>query len=108
MAIRFHLDENMPVGVAEGLRRRDRECSVSKEVGLLAASDEKHLEFALAEDRIVITRDDDFLGFHDEGFPHAGIIYWTERNHFGQLIKDIDALCYEKTAGELRGSVFYL
>jgi len=98
----------MPSGVAEGLRRRDRECSVPKEVGLLAASDEKHLEFALAEDRILITRDDDYLGFEAEGCPHAGIIYWTERNHFGQLIKDIDALCYEKTPEELRGRVFYL
>ena len=98
----------MPIGVAEGLLRRGRECSVSKGTGLLAASDEKHLEFALAEGRMIITRDDDFLVFHEEGCPHAGIIYWTERNHFGQLIKDIDALCFEKTSEELRGHVFYL
>jgi len=108
MAPRFHLDENMPLGVAEGLRQRDRECSVPKEVGLISASDEKHVEFALGEDRIIITRDDDYIAFDAEGLLHAGIIYWTEKRHFGQLIKDIDALCFEKTPEELRGGVFYL
>ena len=41
---------------------------------------------------------------------HPGIIFWTKfgGHDFGQLIKSIDELCYEKTAEELCGIVTYL
>lgn len=108
IAIRFHLDENMPGAVAIGLRKRGRDVTTLIEVNLLAASDESHLAYALAEGRVVITRDQDFLVLDSKGQEHASIVYWTERHHFGQLIKDIDSLCFEKSAEQMHGNVEYL
>jgi hypothetical protein len=41
--IRFHLDENCDRAVAEGLRRRGVDVTVTPEVGLLSATDEAQL-----------------------------------------------------------------
>ena len=46
MPIRYHLDENVDVAVAIGLRQRGIDVSVSREEALLGAEDEKQLEFA--------------------------------------------------------------
>ena len=107
-AIRFHLDENMPNGVADGLRKRHRDCTTTKDAGLLSVGDAPHIAYALSENRVVVTRDDDFLALDAEGVEHAGIVYWTEKQHFGQLVKDLDFLCFDMTAEEMMGRVVFL
>jgi hypothetical protein len=37
--IRFHLDENVDLAIASGLRRRGIDVTTSKEAGLIGASD---------------------------------------------------------------------
>ena len=106
--IRFHLDESMPNAVANGLRKRDRDVTTSKDAGLLSADDEDHVAFALSESRVFITRDDDFLVLASQGVQHAGIAYWTEKRSLGQLIKDLDSLCFDQTPEEMQGRVVYL
>lgn len=59
--IRFHLDENMPNPVAYGLRARGRDATISNDVGLIGASDEEQLFFALQNQRVLLTRDDDLV-----------------------------------------------
>jgi uncharacterized protein with PIN domain len=73
--IRFHLDENVDPAVADGLRRRGVDVTTTQQVGLLRASDEKQLEFALAEGRTFVTHDEDLLALAKEGVAHAGIAY---------------------------------
>ncbi len=107
-AMRFHLDESMHNAVADGLRSRNRDCTTAKQAGLIAARDDEHLAYALAEGRVIITRDEDFLILDAEGTSHAGIIYWCEKTHFGQLIKDLDTLCFAMSAEEMRGKVVFL
>lgn len=106
--MQFHLDESMPNAVADGLRKRDRDCTTSKDAKLLSASDDQHLAYGRAQGRIVITRDHDFLVLGSEEAHHAGIVYWTEKRPFGQLIKDLDSLCFEMTAEEMQGRIIYL
>ena len=77
------------------------------EVGLLSASDEAHLEFTRKEGRLLVTADDDFLALAAEMTDHAGIAYWSKKRHFGQLILALDELCFEVTAEEARGNVFF-
>ena len=105
--IRFHLDESMPNDVASGLRKRSRDCTTSSSAGLIGATDEAQLAFATAESRTLVTRDTDFLTLAADGRGHAGIVYWTEKNHFGQLIKDLDALCLDYNAEEVQGAILY-
>jgi transposase len=59
--IRFHLDENCPAAIAEGLRRRGIDITTTPDAGLLTASDEEQTAYALAEGRVIFTLDKDFL-----------------------------------------------
>ena len=60
-AIRFHLDENCPRAIADGLRRRGIDVTTTPESGLLRATDEEQTAHALKEGRVVFTQDKDFL-----------------------------------------------
>jgi predicted nuclease of predicted toxin-antitoxin system len=62
--IRFHLDENCHRAVAEGLRRRGIEVTTTPDVGLMSATDEQQIAFALTEGRVIFTQDRDFLRLH--------------------------------------------
>ena len=106
--IRFHLDENMPNAIAAGLRSRRRDVTTANDAGLLAATDEEQLSYAHSTGRVIVTRDADLLALNSQGVPHGGIVYWTEKRSLGQLVKDLDSLCFECTAEEMEGRVKYL
>ncbi|TWT86804.1 hypothetical protein Mal64_36340 [Pseudobythopirellula maris] len=53
-------------------------------------------------------RDADFLLIASERSDHLGIVYWTERNHFGQPIRDLDNLCFDTTPEHMAGVVRFL
>ncbi|MBV8677985.1 MAG: DUF5615 family PIN-like protein [Planctomycetaceae bacterium] len=44
--IRFHLDENCPTAIAEGLRRRGIDVTTTPEAGLIGATDEEQTAHA--------------------------------------------------------------
>lgn len=73
--IRFHLDENVEDAVARALRSRGIDVTTAAEAGLVSASDDEHLAFALADRRVVVTHDEDFLRLHAAETPHAGIAF---------------------------------
>ena len=98
----------MPNAVAEGLRKRNRDVTTSKDAVLIASTDEEQLAFALSESRVLVTRDTDFLVLNSQGVEHAGIVYWTERHSLGFLIKELDSFCFDRTAEEMCGQVEYL
>jgi predicted nuclease of predicted toxin-antitoxin system len=72
--IRFHLDENVASAIANALRRRGVDVTTTRDAGLVEASDEDHLQYALAEGRVIFTHDDDYL-FIAKQRKHAGIVY---------------------------------
>lgn len=75
MALKFHLDEHVPRAVAEGLRRRGIDVTMTVEAGLMGATDLAHIEFARRDGRAIYTQDDDFLKLSGEGIEHSGIVY---------------------------------
>jgi predicted nuclease of predicted toxin-antitoxin system len=50
------------------------------EAGNIGLDDEGHLAYALAEARVIVTQDGDFLGLAQKGIPHAGIVYYEPRS----------------------------
>jgi hypothetical protein len=76
--IRFYLDEN--------LRNRGIDVVTTPEAGNMGLDDEGHLAFALAEGRVIVTQDGDFLGLARKGMPHAGIVYSEPRS---RTVKEI-------------------
>ncbi|HEX3601796.1 MAG TPA: DUF5615 family PIN-like protein [Lacipirellulaceae bacterium] len=85
--VRYHLDENVDPAVAEGLRRRGVDVTTTQAVDLMRASDDKQLEYALAEGRTLVTHDEDFLAMAKEGIQNAGIAYCHPQSRtIGQMI----------------------
>lgn len=74
-ALRFHLDESVDPAVANGLRGRGADVTTSQNASLLQASDQRQLAFCLAEQRILVTHDEDFLALARGGIEHGGIAY---------------------------------
>jgi predicted nuclease of predicted toxin-antitoxin system len=98
----------MPNAVAAGLLRRAIDVTTSSQAGLIGASDTAQLDYALREQRVVITRDQDFLRLDAQGVNHAGIVFWTERQRsIGQLIRALDALTLDNQTEDFRGRVVY-
>ena len=105
---RFHLDESVNPAIAEGLRLRGIDCTVTREVGLRGASDEEQLAFATSQHRIIVTTDEDFLALAPRQ-PHLGILYWhQERRSIGEVIRRIVRLCEQHTAEAIRNQVMFL
>jgi predicted nuclease of predicted toxin-antitoxin system len=74
--LRLHLDENISRSVAQLLRNRGFDVTTTNDVGLRAKSDTLHMTYALEQQRIIVTRDRDFLQLHDQEHAHSGIVYW--------------------------------
>lgn len=109
MEIRFHLDEHIDAAIANGLRQRGIDSTTTADAGLLQATDEEHLAYALAEGRVVVTHDDDFLELHSRGIPHAGIAYChMHARTIGQIIRGLVLVHQCLTAEEMRNEVEFL
>ena len=109
MEIRYHLDEHMGPAVAQGLRQRGVDVTTTVDAGLVGASDEEQLAFAVANGRTFVTRDHHFLVLHAEGVIHGGIAFWhSKRRDIGQLVLDLVLLWRVATAEEMRRHVEYL
>lgn len=55
--IKFHLDENVNNAIADGLRRRGIDVTISVQVNLISASDYEQLTFAHSQGRVIFTQD---------------------------------------------------
>ena len=101
--IRFHLDENGPSAIAEGLRRRGIDVTTTPDAGLMGATDEEQAAHALAEGRVIFTLDKDFLAVHAAGVPHAGIVYCRQgKRSIGQIIAGLTQIWETMEPDEMR------
>ena len=87
--LKFHLDESVSNAIAKGLRMRGIDVTTSPEEGLIGASDEEQLAYALSQGRVVFTFDDDFLVLSLMGLEHYGIIYSHQRQSIGKIISNL-------------------
>jgi len=109
MPIRFHLDEHIDSAIADGHRRRGIDVTTSAEAGLRAAQDEGHIAFALAETRVIVTKDDDFLSYAGKGAQHAGIVYTKQgRRTVGELLDWLIIIHGCLTPEEMQNHIEYI
>lgn len=107
--VRFHLDESVSNAIAYGLRRRGIDVTTTPESGLISASDEKQLAFSLAQGRVLVTHDDDFVVLHRQGKPHAGIAYCgPQRRSLGDAIRRLTLIWDVMTPAEMANHIEFL
>ncbi|NDJ78913.1 MAG: hypothetical protein GYB65_21900 [Chloroflexi bacterium] len=108
-AARFYLDENMPVAVADQLRRRGIEAVTARDVGTLGDTDETHLRRATEMGYILCTHDADFVALATEGMEHTGIVFGQQDQHgIGEWVKGLELIHTVYTAEEMLNNVEYL
>lgn len=96
MALRLYVDECVDARVVSGLRRRGLDIVSAAEVGLLGHSDEEHLQKARALDRVILSRDQDFLILAhrcaSEAIPFPGLIFIQTKGTVGEVIRSVTLL----------------
>jgi predicted nuclease of predicted toxin-antitoxin system len=109
MSVRYHLDEHIDPAVAAGLRGRGIDVTTTNDAGLLGADDEEHLHFALAEQRAIMTHDEDFLVLHSQGRRHFGVVFChKEARTIGQVVQSLVLIDACLTTDEMRGHVEFI
>lgn len=104
--ITFHLDESVDHAVARGLRLRGIDVTTATDAGLIAASDQQQIAFALTENRVVFTQDQDFLRHHQAGDQHAGIVYSQQGAHsIGEIVRYLHFLSDCLEPQDMRGQL---
>ena len=104
--IRLHLDENVDHAVAHGLRLRGVDVTTTTDANLIGASDAEQLSFALGENRVIFTQDQDFLRHHQAGSEHAGIVYSRQGAHsVGKIIRFLHFMSDCLEPEDMRGKV---
>jgi len=91
------------------LLRRGIDVTTTADAGLLGASDEDQLAYALRESRVLLTRDSDFLRLNAAGVEHAGIVILkSSQKRPGESIGILSLLAEDYEPDAMRGIVLYL
>jgi hypothetical protein len=113
--IRLLADENLDRAIVSGLLRRNVDIDFvrAQDIGLLGASDRVLLDWAAAEQRLVVTQDVNTLpGYAFErvraGLPMPGVLEVPQRMAVGQAIEDLLLLVECSHDGEWEGRVLHL
>lgn len=106
--IRFYVDEHIAHSVVEGLRRRGINVMTTHEADILGASDEQQLRHALEQQRVMVTKDDDFLRLHAEGVRHNGIVFIPPQATIGTIVQGLVLIYHVLDADEMRNHVEFL
>ncbi len=107
--IRYHLDEHIDFAVAQGLRRRGIDVTTTADAGLLGADDADHIAFAVANGRVIVSNDPDFLRLHDQGVEHTGIAYCHQQSRsIGEMIRALELIWEILEPEEMRNRVEFI
>jgi predicted nuclease of predicted toxin-antitoxin system len=107
--VKFYLDEHIPKGVVEGLRRRGVDVLTVQEADRSGDSDEKQLAFATREGRVLVTFDDDFLRLDASGIPHTGVVFsQTGRRTVGELIESLMLIANVIESNEMKNHIEFI
>ena len=88
--VQFHLDENCDPRIAAGLRLHGVSVTTTPEADLLQANDKEQLAYCVAQARVIVTQDPDFIRLSTMGEQTAGIVFYSAHSRsIGQIIRHL-------------------
>lgn len=106
--IQYYLDEHVHSAIAEGLRLRHIDVMTTAEANMLSKSDPDQLQYAIHNNRVLFTQDDDFIRIHASGIEHNGIIYTHQRTSIGTIIRNLTLIHQIISVEEMKNTLEYL
>jgi predicted nuclease of predicted toxin-antitoxin system len=113
MPLAFYMDHHVPLSISAGLRIRGVDVLTAYEDGAQRLSDPALLDRALVLQRVLFTRDDDFLveaaRRHQVGIPFFGLVYAHQlRASIGLCIEQLQLISELVEPDEIRNQVLFL
>ena len=100
------MDENMPPAVADQLRATDIDVSSVHELEIFSEDDPILLELANEVERVICTRDADFVRLAQAGMEHAGIVFFDRgQRNIGYMVRSLRSIAQDITMEEMRNRV---
>jgi len=89
----LYCDESIWIPVADGLRQRGWKVRTAREEDMLGNPDQQQLEYAVDNDWILVTFDDDFVSRSERNdLEHAGVTKVGQAGRdIGDVVKTLDA-----------------
>jgi Domain of unknown function (DUF5615) len=107
--VRLFMDQHFPAPASRALVRHGVDVLTAQDAGRCAVPDAHQLAFCLAEQRVIVSFDIDFLALHQSGIEHAGIAWCPERKYgIGELIRALLLLHGVLDREDMRSHVEYL
>ena len=114
-SLKFLTDENQTKAIAVALSDKGVDIERNVEIGMMSDPDSELLDYAVENNRIVITQDDDFLRHNNErltaGLEHPGIFflppYVRGKKGIGTVVRFVLEACREVESGEKNVEDFY-
>lgn len=83
--------------------------TTTPDAGLLGASDDNQLQFAIAENRVIVTQDTDFLRIAATGQSFPGIVFYQDQQRsVGDVIRGVLLIWEILEPGEMTDRVEFL
>src|SRR5690606_12542208 len=104
--IRFLMDVHVHSAITAGLLRRGVEVLTCQEAGLGRADDKGILQYALANNWVVFSQDDDFLKIcATPDLKHNGLVYSHKRNSIGRILSGLMLICEVLESADMENHV---
>lgn len=100
--------EHLPNAIADALKRAGADILTATEAGLGGQPGPEYIRHGIAEDRVIVTNDKDFLRLANLHPDHAGIIFCTSSSNITRIIME-HLLVYELLdSDDHHGNVHYV
>ncbi len=107
--VRFYLDENVQIAVAEQLQLHGIEVVTVRSLQFLGDEDQNHLARATTMGYVLCTHDTDYYQLAYAGNSHAGIIIGQAEKHtIGDWVKGLMLIHAVFSAEEMQNRVEFL
>ncbi|HUG67526.1 MAG TPA: DUF5615 family PIN-like protein [Pirellulaceae bacterium] len=110
--LKGYTDEHVSHAIVRSLRARGMDVESVTERGGQGTPDDRLLDEALAEERVMLTCDTDFLRLADKrwaaGIKFAPIFFWAQQHTVGHVVRQVIQLAATHSYDEACSRVFYM